>query len=129
MRIAERWQSAFDKIADTGCDAVIGVAPVRNHPYHTFTWNDGQLQPVIGSEGLRLRTQELPIAVVVAGNLYLIRTKVLRNEGTFFPARTIGVLCELPQEAVDIDTESDWVAAEAIGRYYDQYQTGIDGKL
>ena len=121
MRIATRWQSAFEHIAQPDCDAVIGVTPARDHPYHVFAWDGGnRLLPFGGSGSLQLRTQDLPMAVVVAGNLYLIKADVLQNAGTFFPARTRAVLCDEPQEAVDIDSESDWVAAEAIGRLYHQ---------
>ena len=56
--------------------------------------------------------------VYVAGNMYLIRSTVLEAHGRFFPPRTVGVLCDQPCEAVDIDTEADWVAAEALAKHY-----------
>jgi N-acylneuraminate cytidylyltransferase len=67
---------------------------------------------------LRLRTQDLPAAVCVAGNMYLVRSAVLEQQRSFFPPRTVGVLCDQPCEALDIDTEADWVAAEALARHY-----------
>lgn len=117
MRDQDRWVEAFDRIGS--CDAVIGVAPARSHPFHVFkTADDGMLTPFANSKGLEFRSQDLPPAVAVAGNMYLIHTNVLERQGTFFPARTIGVVCDRPYEAVDIDTEDDWIVAEALGRQY-----------
>jgi CMP-N-acetylneuraminic acid synthetase len=119
MREALRWQEAFSRVERDDCDAVIGVAPVRNHPFHVFHWEKGgKLRPFGDPMGSRLRAQELPPAVCVAGNMYLIRSAVLEGQGSFFPPRTVGVLCDQPCEAFDIDTEADWVAAEALARHY-----------
>jgi N-acylneuraminate cytidylyltransferase len=119
MREASRWHEAFSCIEQGNCDAVIGVAPVRNHPFHVFHWEEGTaLKPYSGLQGLHLRSQELPAAVYVAGNMYLIRRAVLEQHKGFFPPRTSGILCDQPYEAVDIDTEADWVAAEALAKHY-----------
>jgi CMP-N-acetylneuraminic acid synthetase len=119
MREASRWHEAFSCIEQGNCDAVIGVAPVRNHPFHVFHWEEGTaLKPFSDPEGLRLRSQELPEAVYVAGNMYLIWCAVLEQYKGFSPPRTSGILCDQPYEAVDIDTEADWVAAEALAKHY-----------
>ena len=72
----------------------------------------------LDARGLRSRTQDMPPAVYVAGNLYLVRTAVLESGVGFFPPRTFGVVCDAPFETVDIDTEADWIVAEALGRHY-----------
>jgi CMP-N-acetylneuraminic acid synthetase len=118
MREASRWHEAFSRIERDDCDAVVGVAPVRNHPFHVFHWEGTALKPFSDPQGLELRSQDLPEAVYVAGNMYLIRCAVLEKHKGFFPPRTSGILCDLPYEAVDIDTEADWVAAEALARHY-----------
>jgi N-acylneuraminate cytidylyltransferase len=119
MRGPERWDEAYRLIGRPGTDAVVGVSPARDHPMHTFTVDaDGRLDPWGGVQDLALRTQELPPAVSVNGSLYLIRTKALREERTFFPKRTVGVPCTEPWEPVDIDTEADWVVAEALATHY-----------
>jgi CMP-N-acetylneuraminic acid synthetase len=119
MREASRWHEAFARIERGDCDAVIGVAPVRNHPFHVFHWEKGvALKPFSDLQKLHLRSQELPEAVYVSGNMYLIRPAVLERYKAFFPQRTSGVLCDQPYEAVDIDTEADWVVAEALARHY-----------
>jgi CMP-N-acetylneuraminic acid synthetase len=119
IREPSRWQEAFGHLERVDCDAVIGVAPARTHPFHIFQSKEGGgLRPFGDPQGVRLRSQDLPPAVYVAGNMYLIRSAVLEKQRSFFPPRTVGVLCDQPCEALDIDTEADWVAAEALARHY-----------
>lgn len=119
LREPARWREAFALASAGSCDAVIGVSPVRDHPLHVLRRaGDGALAPWGDPEGLRQRTQDLPPAVRVNGALYLVRTEVLLAQKTFFPAATRGVVCDQPWEDVDIDTEADWVVAEALGRHY-----------
>lgn len=119
MRLASRWDMAYDLLQNTGHDAIVGVAPARTHPYHAFRLaQSGGLSPFLDPSGLKLRGQDLPPAVAVAGNLYLVRVEALREHGTFFPSRSVGVLCDEPFESVDIDDELDWLVAEAIANRY-----------
>lgn len=119
VREPARWREAFARMENDDCDAVIGVAPASSHPFHVFRQDvKGALRPFADPDGTRLRSQDLPPAVQVSGNLYLIRTPVLEAHRTFFPTRTFGVLCDQPWEAFDIDTEADWIVAEALARHY-----------
>ena len=119
VRESSRWLEAFSHLERGDCDAVIGVAPARTHPFHIFHRDEGgELRPFADPRGVRLRSQDLPPAVHVAGNMYLVRSAVLEEQASFFPPRTLGVLCDQPCEAFDIDTEADWVAAEALARHY-----------
>lgn len=119
IREQSRWAEAFAHVDSGLVDAVIGVAPAHPHPNHAFHWEqDGKLRPFADAKQIALRSQDLPPVVFVAGNMYLIRSTVLEAQGGFFPPRTVGVLCDQPCEAVDIDTEADWVAAEALAKYY-----------
>jgi N-acylneuraminate cytidylyltransferase len=119
MRKPSRWDEAFAHLGRADCDAVIGVAPAHPHPFHVFHWEaGGKLKPFTDPRGTELRSQDQPPAVYVTGNMYLIRSSVLEAERTFFPARTAGVLCDQPFEAIDIDTEADWIAAEALARHH-----------
>ena len=119
VREPSRWTEAFAHIDGGAADAVIGVAPAHPHPNHAFHWEPGgKLRPFAEGKQITLRSQDLPPVVYVAGNMYLIRSTVLEAHGRFFPPRTVGVLCDQPCEAVDIDTEADWVAAEALAKHY-----------
>lgn len=118
MRLAKRWDEAFALLDDPDLDAVIGVSPVRTHPFHTFTYGADALTPLHDREALKLRGQDLPTVVAVVGNLYLARTSALESYQTFFPERTAGVLCDEPFETIDIDDELDWIVAETIANRY-----------
>lgn len=119
VREASRWSEAFARLNDPACSAVIGVTPARTHPYQAFRLDASHhLDPFHDASGLKLRGQDLPPAVQVAGNLYLIRLATLRDEQTFFPPSSFGVLCDKPFEAADIDDEIDWLIAETIAAKY-----------
>jgi CMP-N-acetylneuraminic acid synthetase len=119
LRDRARWQQAFEVARDGTCDAVIGVSPARDHPSHVFrVAADGSLAPWGDAGGLQQRTQDLPPAVSVNGSLYLVRPEVLLAQRSFFPARTRAIVCDQPWEGADIDTEADWVVAEALARHY-----------
>jgi CMP-N-acetylneuraminic acid synthetase len=119
MREPARWHEAFGLVRAGGCDAVIGVSPVRDHPFHVLRLQPGGgLAPWSDASGLKQRTQDLPPAVRVNGSLYLVRSGALLEQNTFFPPSTLGVTCDQPWEDADIDTEADWVVAEALGRHY-----------
>jgi N-acylneuraminate cytidylyltransferase len=72
------------------------------------------LVPFMGEHGFRTRSQDLPSAYVVNGSFYLITPAELRACRSFVGAKTIPLLIESPQEAVDIDTAWDWEIAEFI---------------
>jgi CMP-N-acetylneuraminic acid synthetase len=119
FREPARWERAFRMIEDPWCDAVIGVSPARTHPLHIFRYRPGSpLEPWSSREALGGRSQDLPPAVQVCGALYLVRASALRQAKSFFPDRTMGVLCEEPWESIDIDTEADWITAEALVKHY-----------
>lgn len=119
MRDARRWDEAFAKLDDSGIDAAIGVAPAKTHPFHTFQLDQGGvLLPLHGPEALKLRGQDLPQALAVAGNLYLVRVRALQQYRTFFPERSVGIVCDGPFETVDIDDELDWLVAQTIATTY-----------
>lgn len=95
--------------------AVIGVSPAPAHPAWCFRIEDGELHPYIDASGLNSRSQDLPEAFVVNGAFYLIAPTALREHHSFYPMGSTQPLLMLdPMEAVDIDTEFDWLVAEAI---------------
>lgn len=119
IRDVSRWQAAFSCLGEGSWDAVVGVTPAKSHPFHVFERSaEGSLRPFFGADGLQMRSQDLPQAVQVAGNMYLVRSQVLQSERSFFPARTAGVVCDKPYEALDIDTEADWIVAEALAKHF-----------
>lgn len=93
--------------------AVLGVSPSPAHPMWTLKMEGEHLVPFILGAGLETRSQDLPAAYVVNGCFYLISPAELRARRSFLGIKTIPLLIQSPQEALDIDTDWDWVVAEA----------------
>ena len=93
---------------------VVGVSPTHAHPMWTLKREGDHLVPFMQEHGLETRSQDLPPAYVVNGSFYLITPTELRACRSFVGAKTIPLIIESPQEAVDIDTEWDFKMAGFI---------------
>ena len=93
---------------------VLGVSPISVHPMWTLKIEGNHLVPFMKEHGLEGRSQDLPLAVVVDGSFYLISPEELRDRQSFIGVKTVPLLIESPQEALDIDTPWDFKIAELI---------------
>jgi CMP-N-acetylneuraminic acid synthetase len=113
IRLDERWRLATAYLNE-GSPAAVGVREVTSHPYWTYFMGErGRLTPCF-SEGLTMRSQDLPSVCEPNGALYLIDINELRIHRSFTPPGTRGVLCERQVESIDIDTAEDWSDAERL---------------
>ena len=96
------------------CQSVIGVSPAESHPMWCFSIKDQIMQPFIDGGGLHLRSQDLPPAYAVNGAFYLIAPDVLRATKSLYGDGMVPLIMEHPKESVDIDTEWDFLCAEAF---------------
>lgn len=94
--------------------AVVGVAPAATHPMWALKLLDGGLQPWVSQEALRTRSQDLPEAYAITGAFYLLSPQVLRKERSFYPLGAQPLVQNGERESVDIDTEEDYVLAQAL---------------
>jgi CMP-N,N'-diacetyllegionaminic acid synthase len=93
---------------------VLGVSPTPAHPMWTFKTEGDYLVPFLPESGLTTRSQDLSSAYVLNGSIYLISPKKLRLYKSFVEAKSIPLLIESQQEALDIDTEWDWQVAKTF---------------
>ena len=97
-----------------GADAVVSVLRVP-HEYNPhwvyFMTEDGRLQLATGETEPITRRQALPPAYHREGSVYVTRWDVIKNHGTLYGARLVGVETD-PLRSVNIDTEDDWLRAE-----------------
>jgi CMP-N,N'-diacetyllegionaminic acid synthase len=93
---------------------VLGVSHTHAHPMWTFKIDGHYLVPFMQEHGLDKRSQDLPIAYAVNGCFYLITPTLLKANQSFMRSNIIPLLIESQKEALDIDTEWDWVLAECI---------------
>ena len=96
-----------------GQQPVLGVSPTHAHPMWTLKMEGEYLVPFMQAHGMGTRSQDLPPAFVVNGSFYLISPADLRSCQSFVGIKTIPVLVESTQEALDIDTDWDWTVATA----------------
>ena len=94
--------------------SVLGVSPCHAHPMWTLKMDGDYLVPFMSDHGLGTRSQDLPAAYVVNGSFYLSSPVELRVSWSFVRAKTMPLLIESPQEALDIDTSLDWIVANSI---------------
>lgn len=107
-------QRGIELFSQNDYQPVLGVSPTHAHPMWAHKMEGDYLVPFMGEHGFRTRSQDLPSAYVVNGSFYLITPAELRACRSFVGAKTIPLLVESPQEAVDIDTAWDWEIAEFI---------------
>ena len=93
---------------------VIGMSSAEVHPFWCFGVQGDRVQYFFDEEKLKLPSQNLPSAYVVNGSFYLIAPKILRETRTFFNKDILPLLDESFTTSIDIDTEWDWLIAEAI---------------
>ena len=94
--------------------SIIGVSPTSDHPMWTLKIQDDFLVPFMQEHGIGIRSQDLPPSYVMNGYFYLIAPKELRVQHSFIGPKTLPLLIESSQEALDIDTEWDYKVAEFI---------------
>lgn len=91
-------------------DAVITVSLLEEpHPFKLKKIEDGILKPFIEEANSEVPRQKLPEAYQLTGAVYAIRTKVLMQEKTFFPANTAPFIVD---NFINIDTVQDLVLAQ-----------------
>ena len=93
---------------------VVGVSPTHAHPLWAFRIEKGEMFSFVDNSGIQNRSQDLPPIYIVNGNFYLSSPADLRENNSFFGPRTIPLIVESEQEALDIDTEIDFAFAEFI---------------
>lgn len=99
--------------------SVIGVSSVHHHPAWCFKIKNDRLEPWASADNLHLRSQDLESVYTINGSIYLISPHLLRQEQAFYvtKAKTLPFIMDGLFEAIDIDTERDWILAELIAMY------------
>ena len=101
--------SAVDRFraGENGCDSAFGVTRLQAR-----LWT-ADAQPVNHDPAVLLRTQDLPPIYLENSCFYIFTPETLRTRGNRIGERPL--LVEVPpEEAIDIDEESDWRFAEAV---------------
>ena len=114
LRRGQHIDAALELLEQTGCTSVVSVVEVPAHyaPEFVFRIVDGRLRHYLEDGLLRTRRQDVTPAYSRDGTVYAIRRDALVNEGIILAPDTLPMV--LPAcESVNLDTPSDWAAAEA----------------
>lgn len=97
-----------------GARACVSVTEPDKSPYWMFSRdNDGRLRPLIDTDEIAARRQDLPPAYALNGAVYVAEAGWLVESRSFLTAETLGY--DMPKErAADIDTELDFAIAELL---------------
>lgn len=114
FRTKKTVRRGIELFSKNGQQPVLGVSPTHAHPMWTLKMEGDYLVPFMQEHGLGTRSQDLPPAFVVNGTFYLISPTELRACRSFVGGKTMPLLIESPQEALDIDTQWDFNMAESI---------------
>ena len=93
---------------------VVGVSQTHEHPLWAMKRDGDYLVPFIPGGGLAIRSQDLPTAFTINGSFYLISPSDLQTGNSFIGKKTIPLIVESPEEALDIDSALDFMVAEMI---------------
>lgn len=115
FRHPESLATAVAMLQRDNLDGVIGVKPIYRSLSTLFrTGDQGQLVSMSDSTAA-MRRQETEPLYTPNGALYLVSADVLRNERSFFPRRSAGLVMD-QIASIDIDDPVDWALAEAVVR-------------
>lgn len=112
FRTGTHIDEAVNLFESTGADTVTAVCQAREHPYYTWTMQEGCLKPFFSMEHQMLPRQSLPAALVENGAIYIIK-RALLDRGTLYGNKIIPYLMEW-ETSVDIDMPQDLVWAEYL---------------
>jgi CMP-N-acetylneuraminic acid synthetase len=115
LRTAGDIDEAVALLTKTGAQSVRSVSATKAHPYWVKTLSGHFLAPFIPGEdeGKYPRRQLLPPAYSLNGAVDVTAVKTLEGWTTLWGTRMAGYIMP-PERSIDIDTQGDFVIAEAL---------------
>jgi CMP-N,N'-diacetyllegionaminic acid synthase len=96
-----------------GTRPIVGVSPALSHPAWCFKQTVDGMEPFLGWDEVKNRSQDLQPAWILNGAFYLISTERLRKNLVFLTPDISPLIMDNSYEAFDIDTEDDFRRCEA----------------
>lgn len=94
--------------------SVVSFSPAESHPMWCYRVDGDAIAPFMDGGDRPARSQDLPPAYVINGALYLASPAYLKQRGSFLGSDTVPLVMSDVREALDIDTEWDWMLAETL---------------
>lgn len=114
FRTAHTIQTGINLFNKYGDRPVVAFSPAESHPMWCYRVAGDTLYPFLDAGEQPIRSQDLPPAYVINGEFYLASPAFLRTHSSFLGKDTVPLVIEDKREALDIDTEWDWLLAENL---------------
>jgi N-acylneuraminate cytidylyltransferase len=114
FRTKETVQKGILEFSQNFCETIIGVSKVNTNPMLMVKRVEDHIIPLDFAHGLKGQSQYFSETYIVNGALYLISPFNFRNERTLFTSKMRPLIMEDDNEAIDIDTLSDFLKSERI---------------
>jgi len=114
FRTANDIDAAIEIAQRNNADSVISVCESPAHPYKIRKISgQGMLSDFVEKPNGYLRRQDLPMAYLENGAIYLAKRDIVANERTLYPENTYAYIMK-PEDSLDIDTLWDFCLAEIL---------------
>ena len=110
---AQLLKNGLEKLNEGKCSFVFSITSVDPSVYRSFTKAADDHITMLFPENYAKRTQDLPSLYCDAAQFYWATVGAWQSDLDIFGADSIGVFLD-PSRVQDIDTESQWLAAERI---------------
>ena len=110
---AQLLKDGLEKLNESKCRFVFSITSVDPRVYRSFTKAADDHITMLFPENYAKRTQDLPSLYCDAAQFYWAKVGAWQSDLDIFGADSIGVFID-PSRVQDIDTESQWLAAERI---------------
>ena len=110
---AQLLKNGLEKLNESKCSFVFSITSVDPSIYRSFTKATDDHITMLFPENYAKRTQDLPSLYCDAAQFYWATVGGWQSDLDIFGADSIGVFID-PSRVQDIDTESQWLAAERI---------------
>ena len=110
---AQSLKDGLEKLNESKCSFVFSITSVDPGVYRSFTKAADDHITMLFPENYAKRTQDLPSLYCDAAQFYWATVGAWQSDLDIFGADSIGVFLD-PSRVQDIDTESQWLAAERI---------------
>ena len=110
---AQLLKDGLEKLNESKCSFVFSITSVDPSVYRSFTKAADDHITMLFPDNYAKRTQDLPSLYCDAAQFYWATVGAWQSDLSIFGADSIGVFLD-PSRVQDIDTESQWLAAERI---------------
>lgn len=114
FRSRESIPNALKMFFENDGKSVISVVKAPIIPEWCFKIVGEELSPLLGWDFLKSRSQDIEMSYVLNGSIYIVEKDKILSGKPLVESGSLAFIMSHPAELIDIDTEDDWIAAEAI---------------